>query len=66
LQWDDRRRKDYLVEEKPVDERWETQILASRNRVDIERAALAKTDVRSIIQWAHIQRRPATPAPEEE
>jgi hypothetical protein len=56
LQWDDRRRKDYIVEETPLDERWEMQILAARPRAEIERAALAKTDVRSIIEWTHLQR----------
>jgi hypothetical protein len=46
-----------MVKEIPLDKRWETQILASgRERVEIERAALAKTDVRSIIEWSHLQR----------
>ena len=45
-----------MTEEIPLEERWDMQILAARPRAEIKRAALAKTDVRSIIKWAHLQR----------
>jgi hypothetical protein len=40
-----------------LEKRWDAQILAARTKADIKRSALAKTDVRSIIEWAHLQRR---------
>jgi len=45
-----------MEEETPLEKRWDTQILAARTKADVKRAALAKTDVRSIIEWAHLQR----------
>jgi hypothetical protein len=47
-----------MVEEISLDERWEKQILINpkRQRAEIKRAALAKTDIRSITEWAHLQR----------
>jgi hypothetical protein len=55
LQWDDQHRNDYMVKEIALEDRWDAQILA-RPIAAIESAALAKTDVRSIIEWAHLQR----------
>jgi hypothetical protein len=46
-----------MEEEISLEKRWEAQILAARSKADIKRAALAKTDVRSIVEWAHLQRR---------
>jgi hypothetical protein len=45
-----------MEEEISLEECWETQILAARSKAEIKRAALAKTDVRSIVEWSHLQR----------
>lgn len=54
--WDDTCRGRYMVEEPPLDELWEAQILAKRTKEEITAAANAKC-VRSIIELAHLQRR---------
>jgi hypothetical protein len=46
-----------MEEEISLEKRWEKQILAARTKADIKRAALAKTDVRSIVEWEHLQQR---------
>jgi hypothetical protein len=45
-----------MEEEIALEDRWEEQILLARPIAAIKSAALAKTDVRSIIEWAHLQR----------
>jgi hypothetical protein len=56
LQWDDQHRDDYMEKEIALEDRWEEQMLLARTIAAIKSAALAKTDVRSIIEWAHLQR----------
>jgi hypothetical protein len=56
LQWDDQHRDDYMEKEIALEDRWEKQMLSARTIDAIKSAALAKTDVRSIIEWAHLQR----------
>jgi hypothetical protein len=56
LQWDDQHRDDYMEKEIALEDRWEEQMLLARTIDVTKSAALAKTDVRSIIEWAHLQR----------
>jgi len=45
-----------VEKEIPLEERWEAQILAARTRDKIKSAAFEKIDIRSIIEWEHLQR----------
>lgn len=45
-----------MEDEIPLDDRWDAQILASRTRAEVKKAAAKKTDVRSMMEWAHLQR----------
>jgi len=56
LQWDDQYWDDYMEEEIALEDRWEEQMLLARPIAAIKSAALAKMDVKSIIEWAHLQR----------
>jgi hypothetical protein len=47
-------REDFIEEEISLEKRWDAQILAARTKADTKRAALAKTDTRSIIAWGHL------------
>lgn len=53
--WDDDHRAAYIVEEIPIDQRWEDLILTARPKEDIERAA-EKGCRRSKIEITHLNR----------
>jgi hypothetical protein len=55
LAWDEVHRVEYMVDEAPVDERWEAMILNARSREEIERAA-ENGCRRSKIELEHLDR----------
>jgi hypothetical protein len=64
LPWDDIHRDQYVEKEVPVEERWDTLILARRTREEIQEAVNRNWCRKSEIELGHLEREKSSPRDE--